>query len=84
MSKKVLGLRSLIYGKFDTEAAFAEHLGWSRQRLSKITNGKKVPSIYEAKAIADALDEDIQKIADCFTVMPPSENSFESGPGFMQ
>ena len=67
MSGKVLGLRSLIYGKFNTEAAFAGRLGWTRQRLSKITNGKKIPNIYEAKEMADALDEDIAKIAACFT-----------------
>ena len=67
MGGKILKLRGLIYGKFETEAALAQQLGWTRQRLSKITNGKKVPSIYEAKEIADALSEDIETVAECFT-----------------
>ena len=77
MAKRVLGLRSLIYGKFETEAAFAERLGWTRQRLSKMTNGKKVPNIYEAKELADALGEDIEKIADCFICMASDNEYFE-------
>ena len=70
MSGKVFGLRSLIYGKFETESAFATHLGWQRQRLSKITNGKKTPDIYEAKAIAEGLDVDIDTLASFFTSPP--------------
>jgi len=71
MAGKVLGLRSLIYGKFETESAFAECLGWSRQRLSRITNGKKVPDIYEAKLMADILGVDIDTFAGFF--FPPFE-----------
>ena len=66
MPGKVLGLRSLIYGKFDSESDFAKQLGWPRQRLSRITNGKKIPNIYEAKDIADALGVDIDVIAGFF------------------
>lgn len=72
MTGKVLGLRSLIYGKFETESAFAGQLGWPRQRLSRITNGKKVPDIYEAREIADALDIDIDTLAGFF--LPQKEN----------
>ena len=73
MTGKILGLRSLIYGKFETESAFAESLGWPRQRLSRITNGKKVPDIYEAKAMADALGVDIDTFAKFF--FPPYKDA---------
>lgn len=34
-------LSDLIYAKFKTESACARHMGWTKQRLNKITNGKK-------------------------------------------
>jgi len=56
---KIAELRSLIYGKFDSQTEFAEFLGWSKQRLSKVTSGKKEPSISEVFEIANGLGIDI-------------------------
>ena len=66
MSKKVLEIRGLIHSKFDSESAFAEHLGWSRQQMNKITTGKRKPSLEEAFAISQALGKDFEEIAQIF------------------
>ncbi|MCL2437317.1 MAG: helix-turn-helix transcriptional regulator [Clostridiales bacterium] len=64
--KKITELRSLIYGKFDSQTEFAERLGWSKQRLSKITSGRKEPSIREVSAISQGLGIDIAVVARIF------------------
>lgn len=66
MEKKVFELRSLIYGKFDSQTEFAEHLQWSKQRLSKVTSGKKEPSISEISEIAKGLDMEISDLVPIF------------------
>lgn len=53
--KKNLDLRGKIYSKFNSEAEMARELGWTRQRLSKITNGHKVPTIFEIDEMASVL-----------------------------
>lgn len=52
---KNMTLRGLIYSRYDNEAEFARYLGWSRQRLNKIVNGK-IPNIEELNAIAKGLN----------------------------
>ena len=52
---KVMGLNGLIYGKFSNQAKFAESIGWHRQKLNKIINGDKQPSIDEVRQIAEGL-----------------------------
>ena len=59
MNKKISELRSLIYGRFDSQTEFAEYLGWSKQRLSKVTSGKKEPSISEVFEISQGLGIDL-------------------------
>ena len=66
MDNKIYELRSIIYGKFDSQTKFANALGWSKQRISKISSGKKEPTISETSQIAKALDLDISVIADIF------------------
>lgn len=63
---KVFELSALIHGKFRTDSDFAKELGWPRQRLYKIVNGIKSPSLDEAIEIAKALEEPLQEIADIF------------------
>lgn len=48
-------LRGLICAKYRSEAACAREIGWSKQRLNKITNGKKIPDVTELNCIAVAL-----------------------------
>ena len=66
MAEKILGLKGLIYGKFETETAFSKHLGWTRQKLNNLTTGKKSPNIDEVYAIAQGLDADFETIAMAF------------------
>lgn len=63
---KVRELRSLIYSKYDSEAQFAEQIGWPRQRLSKITNGQKEPTVVELNTIAKGLGRSVEEIAQIF------------------
>ena len=66
MERKISELRSLIYGKFDSQTEFAEHLKWSKQRLSKVTSGKKEPSISEISDIAEGLGVEISVLVPIF------------------
>lgn len=48
-------LRGMICARYRSEAACAREIGWSKQRLNKITNGKKVPDVAELNCLAVAL-----------------------------
>lgn len=52
---KILELNSLIHGQYPNQASFANAIGWRRQKLNKIVNGEKQPSIKEVQTIADGL-----------------------------
>lgn len=64
--EKVFGLCALIHGSFKNDADFARHIGWSRQKLYKIVNGQKSPSLDEAIQIATGLNVSLSTIADIF------------------
>lgn len=66
MKNRAWELRGWIYARYDNEAVFARHLGWSRQRLNKIMNKEKAPSLDEVKVIANALDRSIEEVARVF------------------
>ncbi len=63
---KVLDLRGMIYSKFDNEAQAADAMGWSRQRLNKITSGSKEPDLFDVKALADVLGVTFMDVAQIF------------------
>ena len=63
---KVKELRGLIYSQYDSEAQFAETIGWPRQRVSKITSGIKEPNIDELDVMARALHRSVGDIAQIF------------------
>ena len=63
---KILALNGLIHGKYESQAQLADVLGWPRQRLNKIVNGDKEPDLDEVKALADALDDSLEHIANIF------------------
>ena len=52
---KNLQLSGMIHAKYENESDFARALGWSRQRLNKITNGHKYPDLFEIDDMAQAL-----------------------------
>ena len=63
---KVRELRGLIYENFDSEAQFANAIGWPRQRVNKITTGVKEPDIDELNTLAQALHKSIGDMAQIF------------------
>ena len=49
-------LSRIIHGKYRSEAEFARAMGWSRQKMNKITTGKQLPDIQELNQMAEMLD----------------------------
>lgn len=60
---KIRPLRILIYEKFDSESQMAENMGWSKQKLNRITNGIKEPTIQELSCMCKCLDKSISELA---------------------
>lgn len=76
---KNMTLRGLIYSRYDNEADFARYLGWSRQRLNKIVNGK-IPNIEELNAIAKGLNVPVSDAILFFLpAQSPNEQQITSG-----
>lgn len=66
-------LSSLIHRRYDSEAAFARDLGWTRQRLNKLTTGVKEPDISEAALMAEKLEVSVDSLVSIFlTRMSPN------------
>jgi len=59
-------LKRLIAERYKSEAQAAKALGWSRQRLNRITNGKKEPDLDEVNALAKLLKKPLGEIAAIF------------------
>ena len=59
-------LSSLIHRRYDREAAFARDLGWTRQRLNKLTTGVKEPDISEAALMAEKLEVSVDSLVTIF------------------
>ena len=57
----------MIFGLYDSESEFSRKIGWSRQRLSRITNGKKEPTVGELQILAENLNASVSDIAIFFT-----------------
>ena len=64
--EKNLELNGLIHGQFKSQAAFADHIGWPRQRLNKIVNGEIEPSLIDVQTIADGLGVPFMLVANLF------------------
>ena len=63
---KIMGLNGLIHGQYDSEAAFAEKIGWPRQKLNRITNGDQPPSLDDVREIAEGLNVPFMMVANIF------------------
>lgn len=59
-------LKEMVYSKYKNESAMAAFLGWPRQRLNKITTGRRVPTVQEVGEISNALGEKVETIAGLF------------------
>lgn len=55
-------LQQLIRRKFGTETALAEKLGWTRQKLNRITGGAMMPNIAVAWELSQAMGEEIDVV----------------------
>lgn len=64
--KRVRELKALIQLKYDTETEAARDFGWTKQRLNRITTGKREPDIQEVKVLAEKLGKSWNEIADIF------------------
>lgn len=59
-------LRGEIVAKFRTQSAFAEAIGWQKNKVSRTLTGKHVLDVNEVQKIADVLDLDAQTFCDIF------------------
>lgn len=63
---KIMELNSLIHGQYPNQASFAEAIGWRRQKLNKIVNGEKQPSIEEVQVISEGLGVPFMMVCNFF------------------
>lgn len=66
MSGATNEIKQLILDQYRSEAAFAAHLNWSRQRLNKITNGVRLPTIDEVNTLSHELDVPVDRLIHIF------------------
>ena len=59
-------VRGAVYARYESIAELAETLGWSRQKLSPIVNGKQEPTLSDIQAIAKALVMDVALLTSFF------------------
>lgn len=66
MIKQNRELKELIRCKYGTESRCAKEIGWTRQKLNKITNGNKEPTVSELNVIAHCLGIDVGELSRFF------------------
>ncbi len=66
MNTPVNELRGIIYSRFKSEADCARNLGWSKQKLNKITNGRQMPDITELNRMSVVLETDVGTLLKIF------------------
>lgn len=59
-------LRGEIVTKYRTQSAFADAIGWQKNKVSRTLSGKHILDVNEVQKIADVLDLDAQKFCDIF------------------
>lgn len=55
-------LREIIAENYQSEAECARKMGWTRQKLNKLTNGIKEPDVSEVQELSVALHKPILDI----------------------
>lgn len=63
---RIVELRGLIYGKYESETQLAQELGWTKQRLNVITTGRREPNLEEVEALASKLDKSVEDMVYIF------------------
>lgn len=64
--QKNLALSGMIHAKFKSESAMARAMGWSKQRLSKITCGRRTPTLGDLDEMATILERPIMDLVQIF------------------
>ena len=59
-------VKGAVYARYKDIAELAKVLGWSRQKLSPIVNGKKEPSLSDVQEMADAMEIESDILASFF------------------
>ena len=49
------GIRGAVFSVFKDITSFAKGIGWSRNKASRILNGKQMPSMEDAEKIAECV-----------------------------
>lgn len=55
MPGRIHEFHSIVASLYDSEALLARDLGWTRQRLNKISNGVKQPNLQEVDTLSAVL-----------------------------
>lgn len=59
-------LRGVIFTKYKTQAAFAESIGWHRNKVSALLNGAYIPDVDEAAMIFDDTQMTLEQYVSIF------------------
>ena len=59
-------VKGAVYARYKDIADLANALGWSRQKLSPIVNGKKEPSLSDVQEMAKAMEMDVTQLTSFF------------------
>lgn len=59
-------IRGIVLGCYPSITAFAEKVGWARQKASNIIGGKQEPSLEDCCVIAKAVGKEADEIASIF------------------
>lgn len=59
-------VRELIRSKFKTDAAFGLAMGWTPQKVTKLTKGVYVPKIGEAAKMSQVLSVPLDELVSFF------------------
>ncbi len=49
-------LRGMVFSKYKSVSDFARALGWRRQKVGKIVNGDRVPTVKDVEEMASVLN----------------------------
>lgn len=64
--ERVHDLCGMIHRQYSSESEFARALGWNRQRLNRITTGRREPTLDEVAQISTGLGQPIDVVANIF------------------
>lgn len=61
-----IGIRGVVYDKFNSIAELASVIGWTRQKATNIVNGQQEPSLDDVDKLSKALEISFEKTSRFF------------------